>query len=105
MERVDIALPRRVPGKVKEAPPLPSAMATGPAHVLEQVLHQKVSLVLKDGRTISGELLGVDEHLNLVLDHSEETTSERTRRLGRLIVRGSSVTSLFAPGRIPAKVP
>ncbi|MFZ0699892.1 MAG: LSm family protein [Thermoplasmata archaeon] len=80
-------------------------MATGPTRVLEQALHQRVSLVLKDGRTISGELLGIDEHLNLVLDHSEETTPERTRRLGRLIVRGSSVTSLYAPGRMPAKAP
>ena len=80
-------------------------MATGPSQVLERALHQRVSLVLKDGRTISGELLGMDEHLNLVLDHSEETTAERTRRLGRLIVRGSSVTSLYAPGRMPAKAP
>lgn len=80
-------------------------MATGPAHVLERALRQRVSLVLKDGRTITGELLGIDEHLNLVLDHSEEMTSERTRRLGRLIVRGSSVTSLYAPDRIPAKAP
>ncbi|MGD0718963.1 MAG: LSm family protein [Thermoplasmata archaeon] len=80
-------------------------MATGPAHALEQALHQRVSLVLKDGRTISGELLGMDEHLNLVLDHSEESTPELTRRLGRLIVRGSSVTSLHAPGRVPAKAP
>lgn len=80
-------------------------MATGPAHVLEHVLHQRVSLILKDGRTISGELLGLDEHLNLVLDHSEEITPERMRRLGRLIVRGSSVTSMFAPGGMPVKAP
>ena len=98
-------MPGRVPGKVKEAPPLLFTMATGPAHALEQALHQRVSLVLKDGRTISGELLGMDEHLNLVLDHSEESTPELTRRLGRLIVRGSSVTSLHAPGRVPAKAP
>lgn len=80
-------------------------MATGPAHALERALHQRVSLVLKDGRTITGELLGMDEHLNLVLDHSEETTPERSRRLGRLIVRGSSVTSLHAPAGLPAKAP
>lgn len=80
-------------------------MPTGPAQVLERALHQRVSLLLKDGRSISGELLGIDEHLNLVLDHSEESTPELTRRLGRLIVRGSSVTSLHAPGHGPAKTP
>lgn len=73
-----------------------------PTELLDRLAHQKVELRLKDQRTISGVLLGADPHLNLLLDEAEERTPERTRRLGRLVVRGSTVVSLDAPSA-PAK--
>ena len=77
---------------------------SSPAHVLERAIQQRVELRLKDNRTISGRLLGVDEHLNLVLDEAEEHTADQTRRLGRVVLRGSSVVSLSAPtGAVPAR--
>ncbi len=72
-------------------------MAEAPTHLLERVLSQRVSLVLKDSRQLSGKLLGVDEHMNLVLDDADEKTSEVTRHLGRVVVRGSNVVFLNAP--------
>ncbi len=72
-------------------------MPDPPTHLLERVVQQKVTLRLKDGRQLVGRLLGVDEHMNLVLDQTEETTAERTRQLGRVVLRGSSVVTLFAP--------
>lgn len=72
-------------------------MADPPSHLLERVLDQRVTLLLKDARTMTGKLLGVDEHLNLVLDDTEEATAERTRHLGRVVLRGSSVVTLHAP--------
>ena len=72
-------------------------MADAPSHLLERVLQQRVSLLLKDSRELRGRLLGVDEHMNLVLDDTEETTSEVTRHLGRVVLRGSNVVSLNAP--------
>jgi len=71
-------------------------MPEPPAHLLERVLQQRVTLVLKDARQLSGRLLGVDEHMNLVLDETEETTPELTRHLGRVVLRGSNVVTLYA---------
>lgn len=68
-----------------------------PTHLLERMLEQRVSLLLKDSRELEGKLRGVDEHMNLVLDDTEERTKETTRHLGRVVLRGSNVVSLHAP--------
>ncbi len=72
-------------------------MPDAPTHLLERVISQRVTLVLKDSRRLSGRLLGVDEHMNVVLDEAEESTSEVTRHLGRVVLRGSNVVVLNAP--------
>lgn len=74
-----------------------------PMAFLEKALQQPARLLLKDGRRLAGRLSGYDEHLNLVLDDTEETGSEVERRLGRVVVRGSqivSVTSGVPPGTV-----
>ncbi|HTW77070.1 MAG TPA: LSM domain-containing protein [Thermoplasmata archaeon] len=78
-------------------------MADAPTHLLERVLGQRVMLVLKDSRRLSGKLLALDEHMNLVLDDTEETTAEVTRRIGRVLLRGSNVVTLHAPQGTPSK--
>lgn len=72
-------------------------MVDGPLAVLERLVASKVTLLLKDSRQISGRLAGLDEHLNLVLDDTSETTAEVTRRLGRVVLRGSNVVTVHAP--------
>jgi len=72
-------------------------MADGPLTVIERLVDQRVSLRLKDAREIDGKLLGVDEHMNVVLDDANETAAEASRHLGRVVVRGSNVVALFAP--------
>jgi len=77
-------------------------MSAPPAQLLERVLQQQVTLVLKDHREMIGRLVGCDEHLNLVLDDAQEKTADLTRRLGRIVLRGSNVISLRASGALPA---
>ncbi|HTW40248.1 MAG TPA: LSM domain-containing protein [Thermoplasmata archaeon] len=72
-------------------------MAAGPVPLLERVVQQRVTLVLKDARQLTGKLLGLDEHMNLVLDDADESTAEVTRHLGRVVLRGSNVVVLHAP--------
>jgi small nuclear ribonucleoprotein (snRNP)-like protein len=80
-------------------------MPPTPSQFLEPTLPRKAALALKDGRTIRGRLVGLDEQLNLVLDDAEETDADIVRRLGRVVVRGSSVSSVVTddgpggPGR------
>ncbi len=65
---------------------------------LERLLSQRVELHLKDHRTLTGRLAGLDEHMNIVLEETEERTEAATRRLGRVLLRGSNMISLTAPG-------
>jgi small nuclear ribonucleoprotein len=65
-----------------------------PLDVLEKSINQKLSLLLKDGRSIEGKLTGYDEYMNMVLDEVEEINSETKRRLGTIILRGNNVVSI-----------
>jgi len=72
-------------------------MPEGPLALVERWADQRVVLRLKDDREIEGKLLGVDDHLNVVLDDANEKGAEVSRHLGRVVVRGSNVVALFAP--------
>ena len=65
-----------------------------PNTLLEQSLNRRVSLLLKDGRILEGKLVGFDDYMNMVLEDTEETTQERVRRLGKVILRGNNVVSI-----------
>ena len=67
-----------------------------PASMLERSLDRRVSLLLKDGRTLDGKLTGFDEYMNMVLDDTMESGAEGSdgRRLGKVVLRGSNVVSI-----------
>jgi small nuclear ribonucleoprotein (snRNP)-like protein len=71
-------------------------MPDGPAQILERLTDQRVTLVLKDTRELSGKLVGADEHMNVVLDDASERSSDKTRHLGRVVLRGSNVVTVYA---------
>ncbi|EMR73773.1 Small nuclear ribonucleoprotein, LSM family [Thermoplasmatales archaeon SCGC AB-539-N05] len=65
-----------------------------PLDVLEKSVNGKLSLLLKDGRTIEGKLSGYDEYMNLVMEDVEENKNETKRRIGTIILRGNNVVSI-----------
>ncbi len=66
-----------------------------PLNALDKALNRKVQLLLKDRRVLEGILQGYDEHMNLVLDKTEETDAEgKRRKIGTIVVRGSNVVSI-----------
>ena len=66
--------------------------------ILEESLGKTVLVRLRGGRSIRGRLKGFDQHLNLVLEETEDTTSsEKVRRLGTIIVRGDNVVIVSPP--------
>ena len=64
-----------------------------PLELLEQSLNREVSILLKDGRSIAGKLVGYDQYMNLVVDEAEEKTEDKHRKLGKVVVRGSTIVS------------
>lgn len=66
--------------------------------VLDESIDKVVLIKLKGGKTIRGNLLGFDNHMNLLLDQSEEIPSEgESKNLGTIIVRGDNVVMISPP--------
>ncbi len=65
-----------------------------PMNVLSKALDGKICLLLKDGRTIEGKLIGYDDYMNMVLEDAEENYQDTARKLGTMILRGNNVVSI-----------
>ncbi len=65
-----------------------------PLALLEKSINKRVTLLLKDSRTLEGRLVGYDEFMNMVLEDTEERTVEQTRKIGSVILRGNNVVSI-----------
>lgn len=68
--------------------------------ILEQNIGKVVLVRLKGGKNLRGKLKGFDQHLNLVLEETEDTSnSENVKKLGTIIVRGDNVILISPPPR------
>lgn len=65
-----------------------------PSNFLNENLDTKVELLLKDGSILKGTLIGFDDHMNLVLEDTEEKKEDSRRRIGTIILRGNNVVTL-----------
>ena len=66
--------------------------------VLDESINKKVLIKLKGGKTITGMLQGFDQHMNLLLNQSEEVPSEGdSQSLGSIVVRGDNVVMISPP--------
>ena len=66
--------------------------------VLDESINKIVLIKLKGNKTIRGNLLGFDQHMNLLLDQSEEILSDgESNSLGSLVVRGDNVVMISPP--------
>ena len=66
--------------------------------VLDESINKNVLIKLKGGKTITGTLQGFDQHMNLLLDQSEEIPSEGdSKSLGAIVVRGDNVVMISPP--------
>ena len=66
--------------------------------VLDESINKMVLIKLKGNKTIRGNLVGFDQHMNLLLDQSEEVPSEGdSQSLGSIVVRGDNVIMISPP--------
>ena len=66
--------------------------------VLDESINKMVLIKLRGNKTIRGNLLGFDQHMNLLLDRSEEVPSEGDSiSLGSIVVRGDNVIMISPP--------
>ena len=68
--------------------------------ILEESLGKIVLVRLRGGKKLRGKLKGFDQHLNLVLEETDDTTDvENVENLGAIIVRGDNVVIISPPPR------
>lgn len=66
--------------------------------VLDESLGRVVLIKMKGGKVIRGTLLGFDQHMNLLLEESEEIIEEgKSNNLGTIVVRGDNVVIISPP--------
>ncbi len=66
--------------------------------VLDESLGRVVLIKMKGSKVIRGTLLGFDQHMNLLLEESEEILEEgKSNGLGTIVVRGDNVVIISPP--------
>jgi len=65
-----------------------------PHSVLEKSLNKRISILLKDGRLMEGNLKGFDDYMNMVLEGTEEDVEGAHRKIGTVILRGNNIVSI-----------
>ena len=65
--------------------------------VLDESIDKVVLIKLKGDKTIRGNLLGFDQHMNLLLDSSVERVADEEKELGTIVVRGDNVVMISPP--------
>ena len=66
--------------------------------VLDESLGKIVLIKLKGGKVIRGNLQGFDQHMNLVLESSEEIMDDgKPTPIGTIVVRGDNVVIISPP--------
>jgi len=66
--------------------------------VLDESLGRVVLIKMKGNKVIRGTLQGFDQHMNLLLEESEEILDEgKSNNLGTIVVRGDNVVIISPP--------
>jgi small nuclear ribonucleoprotein len=63
--------------------------------------NKSVLLRLRNNKTIKGNLLDFDVHMNLTLDDAEDVTEETPEKLGKILLRGDNVLVVSLPDDAP----
>jgi small nuclear ribonucleoprotein len=56
--------------------------------------NKSVLLRLRNNKTIKGNLLDFDVHMNLTLDDAEDVTEEAHEKLGKILLRGDNILAV-----------
>ncbi len=68
------------------------------AKLLNEFINKPILVKLRNNHTIRGTLQTFDDHMNLVLEKSEDITSENeVESLGKIILRGDNIFMIAVP--------
>ena len=56
--------------------------------------NKSVLLRLRNNKSVKGNLLDFDVHMNLTLDNAEEISEGKSQKLGRVLLRGDNILAV-----------
>lgn len=65
--------------------------------VLDESAGKIVLIKLKGEKIIRGVLKGFDQHMNMLLEESEEVSEDHSKNLGTIVLRGDNVVLISPP--------
>ncbi|BAJ50956.1 small nuclear ribonucleoprotein [Candidatus Caldarchaeum subterraneum] len=66
--------------------------------ILSKSVGSTVLVRLRNGKVLRGLLKGYDQHMNIVLEDTDELIDENTQnKLGTIVVRGDSIVMISPP--------
>lgn len=65
--------------------------------ILDDCVNQEITIKLRDGRVIQGNLNGFDPQMNLILTNAKDITEADAKNLDKIILRGDNIIIASLP--------
>ncbi|MFZ8908675.1 MAG: LSM domain-containing protein [Nitrosopumilaceae archaeon] len=72
-------------------------MADEISNLMSQSKDKSVLLRLRNNKTVKGNLIDFDVHMNLTLNDAEDVTEESPTKLGKILLRGDNILAISLP--------
>ena len=74
-------------------------MADEISNLMSQSKDKSVLLRLRNNKTVKGNLIDFDVHMNLTLNDAEDVTEDTPIKLGKILLRGDNILAISLPDK------
>ena len=72
-------------------------MADEISNLMTKNKNKQILLRLRNNKTVKGDLLDFDVHMNLTLGNAEDISEDKTQKLGKILLRGDNILAISIP--------
>ena len=72
-------------------------MADEISNLMNKNKNKSILLRLRNNKTVKGDLLDFDVHMNLTLDNAEDISEDKAQMLGKILLRGDNILAISVP--------
>ena len=69
-------------------------MADEISNLMNKNKHKSILLRLRNNKTVKGQLLDFDVHMNLTLENAEDVSEDKSQNLGKILLRGDNILAI-----------
>lgn len=69
-------------------------MADEISNLMNKNKHKSILLRLRNNKTVKGQLLDFDVHMNLTLENAEDVSEDKSHKLGKILLRGDNILAI-----------